>query len=73
MLFHIQVGHAFHVADGRFDLVADLIHFVQVVAEQFDGDAGLRTAQHGIYTMADGLSYFDVRSRYDGQFTSHIL
>ena len=73
LLLHVEVGHALHVAHGVLYLVAQVEHLVKVVAEQLDGYAGLRAAQHGVYAVADGLAYFYVRALYGRQLVPYVV
>ena len=72
LLFHVQVGYAFHIGYRVLYLVTDGEHPVQVIAEQLDGDTGLCTAQHGVDTVADGLADFDVCSGQHREFSAYF-
>ena len=73
LLLHVQVGNAFHIPYRILYLVTQREHLVQVVAEKFDGDACLRTTQHGIDTVTDGLPDFDVGSGQYRQLTAYVF
>ena len=72
LLFHVQVGDTFHIGYRVLYLVSEGEHPVQVIAEQLDGDTGLRTAQHGVDTVADGLADFDVGSGQHREFPAYF-
>ena len=63
LLFDVQVGDALHALYFGFDAVADREHAVQVRAEEFDGDVGLRAGKHGVDAVRDGLADLDVHAR----------
>ena len=72
LLLHVEVGNSRNVADSSLDLVAQREHLVQVVSEEFDGDICLRTGQHRVDTVADGLTDFDVCSGDRSEFLAHF-
>ena len=72
-MLDVQVGDALNAGDLLPDAVGDREHAVQVVAEELDGDAGLRAAQHGVDAVADRLSDLDV-GPYDGrELLPHVV
>ena len=73
LLLHVEVGDALDSADGAFDPVAYDKHLVEIVSEQFDGYAGLCSAEHGVYTVADGLAYLDVGSADGREFLAYFI
>ena len=72
LLLHIQVGHTFHIRNCILDLITDRKHAVQIVTEQLDRNAGLRTAQHRINTVTDRLSDLNVGTRNHRQLLTYI-
>ena len=62
LLFHIQVGYTFHIADSRLDAVGIHEHVVQIISKEFDGNARLGTRKHGVDTVANRLTQFDIGS-----------
>ena len=72
LLLHIEVGHALHVRYLGLDLVGQTVHAVQVLSEELDGDIGLRTRQHGIDAVRDGLPYLDAHSGQFRQLAAHL-
>ena len=73
MLLHVEVGDALDSTYRALDPVAYDEHLVEVVSEQFDGDAGLGTAQHRVYAVADGLAYLDVGSADGREFLTYFI
>ena len=72
LLLHVQVGYTLHVLYRLLNLVAQGKHAVQVRTEELDGYAGLRTAQHGIDAVADGLSYLHVGPHERAQLLAYL-
>ena len=73
LLLHVKVGNALDVAYGGLNLVAEVKHLVQVIAEKLDGYAGLRAAQHGVYAVTYGLANLDVGTGNDRQAVAHVI
>ena len=72
-MLHVQVGHPVHIGNGVLDLVTEHEHLVEVGTEELDGDAGLRTAQHGVDTVTDRLPDFNVRPGDGAQLLTYFF
>ena len=73
LLFHFQVHQTGDSLYSLLDLVTDHKHQIQVRTEQFDCNIRLRTGEHGVDTMRNRLSYFDVSSTDGRQFLTDII
>ena len=73
LLLYVEVGYALYSAYRALDAVAYDEHLVEVVSEKLDGDAGLGTAEHGVDTVADRLTYLDVGSAYGRELLTHLV
>ena len=72
LLLYVEVGNALYLLAGPFHLVGQLVHTIQVIAKELDGNVGPGTAQHGVDTVADGLAYLDVGAVQGGELLAHL-
>ena len=73
MLLHIEVGYPFYASDSGLDAVGIQIKVIQVIAKKLDGNACLGTRKHGIDTVTDRLTEFDIRSREGIELVTNLL
>ena len=73
LLFHFQIHQTGDSLNGFLDLVADRKHQVQVRTEQLDCDIRFRTGKHGVDTVRDRLSDFDIGATDGRQFLTDII
>jgi len=73
LLLYIEVGNTFHSGDSRLDAVGVEIQVVQVITKELDGNARLGTRKHGIDTVANRLTKFDVGTRKGIQLVTNFL
>ena len=73
LLLHFQVHQAGDALNGFLDLVADRKHQVQVRTEQLDCDIRFRTGKHGIDTVGNRLSDFDIGATDSRQLLADIV
>lgn len=70
--FEGQVGDALHRGDLVADVLPDGKHPVQVVAEELDGDVGLRTGKHGVDPVRDRLADLHADALDLGETLPHV-
>ena len=72
LLLDGDVGQRVDRPNRALDLLAERVHLVQIFAEELDSDVCLRTRQHCVDTVRNGLSDLDIKTFQHTQTRTHV-